>query len=95
VCSGKGNEPIEPIVRDILVPQVEIANWEFLYVWRIKKSRASGKTKASSYQCESTTILICSVDYPGAYLLLGQKRRHAIEHLTMRPNNEALAVEIG
>jgi hypothetical protein len=59
VCSGKGNEPVEPIVRDILVPVqrdhaacVEIANREFLYVWRIKNRARQGNTEAGPYSEE-------------------------------------------
>ena len=74
MCRSKGNEPIEPIVRVILVPMqvdhaacVEIANWEFLYVWRIKNRGHQGNPKARSYQCESTIVLISSIDYLRAY----------------------------
>jgi hypothetical protein len=70
VRGGKGNEPIESIVRDILVPVqgdyapcVEIANWDFLHVGRIENRGHERDAHASSYQCKSTIVLIGPVDY--------------------------------
>ena len=71
---GKSNEPIESIVRDILVPVqrdytlcVEIANWDFLHVGRIENRGHERDAHASSYQRESTIVLIRPVDYLRAY----------------------------
>src|SRR5580692_3293082 len=87
---GKGNDPIESIVRDILVPVqgdyalcVEIANWDFLHVGRIKNRAHQRDAHASSHQCESTIVLIRLIDYPTAYSAFRQKLRGAAESFTM------------
>jgi hypothetical protein len=102
VRGGKGNDPIKSIVRDILVPVegdyalcVEIANWNFLHVGRIKNRGHQRDAHASSYQCESTIILIRPIDYLTAYSAFRQKLRRAVEGFTMSSNDEALSVEIG
>ena len=99
---GKGDDPIEPIVRDILVPVQgddalygEIANWDFLHIGRGKNRRHQRDTHAGSYQCESAIVLIRPLDDPRAYSAFGQHLRGAGEGFTMSSNDEALSVEIG
>jgi hypothetical protein len=102
VRGGKRNDPIASIVRDILVPVqgdyalcVEIANWDLLHVGRIKTRRHQRDAHASSYQCESTIVLIRPIDYPTAYSAFRQKLRGALKGFTISSNDEALSVEIG
>jgi hypothetical protein len=102
VRGGKGNDPIKSIVRDILVPVqgdyalcVEIANWDLLHVGRIEHRGQQRDAHASSYQCESTIVLIRPIDYLRAYSAIRQKLRRAVEGFTMSSNDEALSVEIG
>jgi hypothetical protein len=90
VRGGKGNEPIESIVRDILVPvqgdyalNVEIANWDFLHVGRIEHRWHERDAHASPHECESTIVLIRPVDYLRAYSAFHQKLRRAVEGFTI------------
>ena len=99
---GKGNDLIESIVRDILVPVqgdyalcVEIANRDFLHVGRIENRGHQRDAHASSYQCQSTIILVRPVDYLRAYSAFRQKLRRVVEGFTMSSKDEALSVEIG
>ena len=99
---GKGNDPIESIVRDILVPVqgdyalcVEIANRDFLHVGRIENRGHQRDAHANSYQCESTIVLIRPIDYLTAYSAFRQKLRGGGEGFTMSSNDEAFSVEIG
>ena len=77
MCCGKSNELIEPIVGDIFVPmqryhllRIEIANWDFLHAGRIETRGHQRDAQASSYQCESTIVLIRPIDYLRAYSAL-------------------------
>ena len=61
MCRSKGNEPIEPIVRDILVPVqgdhavcVEIANWKFLYVLKIAGIKAIPRPAPTNARARSS-----------------------------------------
>ena len=99
---GKGNDPIESIVRNVLIPMqgdhakcFEIANWDFLHVGCIEDRWHKRDAHAGSHQCEGAIVLIRLIDYTRTYSAFRQKLRCTLEGFAMGSNDERLAIQIG
>jgi hypothetical protein len=100
--SWQKQEPMEPIVGDILLQRNEITRFEwksrigtFFTLGASKIAGHQRNAQASSYQRESTIVLIRLIDDPRAYSACCQKLHRTVEALRVSSHDEGFSVEIG